>query len=27
VPGYGSPGTSRVDDFLYNAVLAVTFTY
>jgi len=27
VPGYGSPGASRVDDFLYNAVLAVTFTY
>jgi hypothetical protein len=27
VSGYGSHGRGRVDDFLYSAVLAVTFTY
>ena len=27
VAGYGSPGRGRVDDFLYSAVLSVTFTY
>jgi hypothetical protein len=27
VPGYGHPGRGRVDDFLYSAVLSVTFTY
>jgi hypothetical protein len=27
VPGYGSHGRGRVDDFLYSAVLSVTFTY
>jgi hypothetical protein len=27
VPGYGSPGRGRVDDFLYSAVLSVTFPY
>lgn len=27
VTGYGSPGRGSVDDFLYSAVLSVTFTY
>lgn len=27
VTGYGSPGRGHVDDFLYSAVLSVTFTY
>jgi hypothetical protein len=27
VPGYGSHGRGRVDDFLYSAVLSVTLTY
>ncbi len=27
VAGYGSPGRGSVDDFLYSAVLSVTFTY
>jgi hypothetical protein len=27
VPGFGSPGRGRVDDFLYSAVLSVTLTY
>jgi hypothetical protein len=27
VSGYGHPGRGRVDDFLYSAVLSVTFTY
>ena len=27
VPGYGSRGAGRVDDFLYNAVIALTLTY
>ena len=27
VPGYPGPAAARVDDFLYNAVVAVTFTY
>ena len=27
VAGYGHPGRGRVDDFLYSAVLSVTFTY
>src|SRR5579864_7971631 len=27
VTGYGSPGRGNVDDFLYSAVLSVTFTY
>jgi hypothetical protein len=27
VPGYGSPAAAHVDNFLYNVVLAVTFTY
>ncbi len=27
VPGFGSPGRGHVDDFLYSAVLSVTFTY
>ena len=27
VPGYGSAGAAQVDNFLYNAVVAVTFTY
>jgi hypothetical protein len=27
VTGYGSPGRGHVDDFLYSAVVSVTFTY
>jgi hypothetical protein len=27
VPGYGTRGRGRVDDFLYSAVVSVTFTY
>ena len=27
VPGYGSQRAGRVDDFLYNGVVALTFTY
>ncbi len=27
VPGYGSPSTGSVDDFLYSAIVAVTLTY